>query len=239
MALESDFPGGRVRQQENLQWTFRAEHFNPEFWREQPGFAATAGGRGGSCLIEIDGRKAVLRRYRRGGFVGNLCSDQYLWLGQARSRPWREWDILEQARAAGLPAPEPLAACTNRSLLWYRAALVTAFIDDTEMMTQKLRRQPLARKSWYELGTLIKRMHSAGIRHADLTSDNILIDSRDRFYLVDFDKASNMPRLDDWQWQPLYRFQRALDKRHRQQALDYGPEDWQAFMDGYQSSEHP
>jgi len=207
----------------------------PEYWQGKPGYQSTIGGRGGSCLIQIDGRKAVLRRYHRGGVAGGLSSDRYLWHGQARSRPWREWDILMQARAAGLPVPEPLAACTCRSGLWYRAALITAFLDDTEMMTQRLRRERLPRDRWFALGALIKRMHAAGIRHADLTTDNILLDSDDRLYLVDFDKARNMKRLDDWQWQPLYRLRRAIDKRHGQQPLHCGEDDWQAFMDGYES----
>jgi 3-deoxy-D-manno-octulosonic acid kinase len=235
MAAESDSGNCRIRQQAELGWQFEEQHFNPEFWRERAGFEATIGGRGGSCLIEIEGRRAVLRRYRRGGAAGKLFSDQYLWLGQARSRSWREWDILLRARAAGLPAPEPIAACTCRRGPWYRAALVTAFLDDTQMMTQRLQREPLSRKCWNGLGSLIKRMHLCGIRHADLTSDNILMDSADRFFLVDFDKARVMKQLDDWQWQPLYRFQRALEKRHRQRHLHYDAEDWQAFMDGYQA----
>ena len=131
--------------------------------------------------------------------------------------------------------PEPLAACTCRSALWYRAALLTAYLDDTAMMTQRLRREPLARKRWYDLGILIRRMHGSGIRHVDLNPDNILVDSVDRFYLVDFDRARLMPRLDDWQWRPLYRLQRGLLKRNRQQALNYDEDDWQALMDGYQS----
>ena len=235
MALESDSAGCRVRQQAYLDWRFSAEHFTTEFWQQDETFAAVAGGRGGSCRIEIDGRRAVLRRYRRGGAVSKLLNDQYLWLGQARTRPWREWEILERACAAGLPVPEPLAACTCRSALWYRAALITAYLDDTEMMTQRLRREPLARKRWYDLGILIRRMHGSGILHVDLNPDNILVDSADRFYLVDFDRARLMPRLDDWQWRPLYRLQRGLLKRNRQQALNYDEDDWQAFMDGYQS----
>ena len=78
-------------------------------------------------------------------------------------------------------------------------------------------------------------MHVAGIRHADLTSDNILMDSSDRLYLVDFDKASIMGGLDDWQWQPLYRFQRSIEKRHKNQHLHYDADDWQVLMDAYQS----
>ena len=224
-----------VRQQPDFPWQFQAQHFEPDFWRDGAGFQATIGGRGGSCLIEVEGHKAVLRRYHRGGAVGSLLSDQYLWLGKSMSRPWREWEVLTRAREAGLPVPQPIAACTCRRLLWYFAALITAYLEDTEMMTQRLQRQKLPLDSWYQLGLLIRRMHAAGIRHADLTSDNILMDSQDRFYLVDFDKARLMKRIDDWQWQPLYRFQRSIEKRNRRQRLHYDEDDWQAFMDGYQS----
>jgi 3-deoxy-D-manno-octulosonic acid kinase len=232
---ESVTSNGRIRQQEEIDWQFQDEHFDPQFWQQKPGFQATIGGRGGSCLIELDGRKAVLRRYHRGGIMGRVFFDQYLWLGQSLSRPWREWDILLQARAADLPVPEPVAAFTCRSGLWYRAALITAFLDDTEMMTQRLQRESLSRECWNKLGLLVKQMHTAGIRHADLTSDNILMDSSDRFYLVDFDKARIMNKLDDWQWRPLYRFQRSIEKRDGQQHLHYDADDWQALMDGYQS----
>ena len=80
-----------------------------------------------------------------------------------------------------------------------------------------------------------ENLRKAGIRHADLTSDNILMDSSDRLYLVDFDKASIMSGLDDWQWQPLYRFQRSIEKRHKNQHLHYDADDWQVLMDAYQS----
>jgi len=82
---------------------------------------------------------------------------------------------------------------------------------------------------------LIRRMHSAEIRHADLTTDNILIDSGKRFFLVDFDKARVVERLGDWQWQPLKRLKRSIVKRHGQQALHFDADDWQALIDGYQS----
>ena len=177
----------QIRQQQGLAWQFEDEHFDPRYWQGKDGFQATIGGRGGSCMIDIDGRRAVLRRYHRGGLAGSLLSDQYLWLGQSRSRPWREWDVLIRAREAGLPVPEPVAACTCRFGMLYRASLITFFLDDTEMMTQRLQREKLSRECWKNLGLLVKQMHVAGIRHADLTSDNILMDSSDRFYLVDFD----------------------------------------------------
>lgn len=225
----------RIRQQADIDWQFAEEHFELSYWRRQPGFETTAGGRGGSCVIEVVGRRMLLRRYRRGGAVRKLTSDKYFWLGQSLSRPWREWDMLTLAREAELPAPEPVAACICRSGPWYRAALITAYLEGTEMLTQRLRQRQMPRENWYQLGLLVKKMHASGIRHADLNSDNVLLDSRERFYLVDFDKARVMKGLGDWQWQPLLRFQRSLEKRNRKQRLHFDSEDWQAFMDGYQS----
>ncbi len=211
-------------------------HFSRDFWQEKPEFQSMPGGRGGSCRITIDGRRAVLRPYYRGGLVSKIFSDQYVWLGKQRSRPWREWQVLRKARAVGLPVPDPIGACVCRSGLIYRAALITAYLEDTEMLTARLSREKLDAELWYRLGTLIKRLQAEGIRHADLNSDNILLDSQNRFYLLDFDKARIMPKLDDWQWRPLYRLQRSIVKRDRSQGLHYNEDDWQSFMDGYQSS---
>jgi 3-deoxy-D-manno-octulosonic acid kinase len=225
----------RIRQQANIDWQFSDEHFELAYWHQQPGYETTRGGRGGSAVITVAGRRMLLRRYRRGGRMRKLTSDQYVWFGLSLTRPWREWDMLLRARESGLPAPEPVAACVCRSGPWYRAALITAYLDDTEMLTQRLQRHQLPREDWHRLGLLVKKMHACGIRHADLNSDNVLLDSADRFYLIDFDKARVMKQLGDWQWQPLLRFQRSLEKRNRKQRLHYDDGDWQAFMDGYQS----
>ena len=224
-----------LQQADEIGAALEVRHFDPETWRNSEGFREYAGGRGGSCLIELDGHRAVLRRYHRGGLVARLLSNQYLWLGKNLSRPWREWEVLELALAAGLPVPQPLGACICRTGFWYRAALITAYLDDTEMLTERIERVELERDDWFRLGLLVKRLHDAGIRHADLTSDNVLIDSANRFYLVDFDQARVMPRLDDWQWRPLYRFQRSIEKRDRRRKLHFGSNEWQALMDGYQS----
>ncbi len=213
-----------------------AQHFSADYWRDRPGTETVAAGRGsGSLRIELDGQRAVLRQYYRGGAVGKLLSNQYFWLGRNLSRPWREWHILDRARRAGLPVPEAIGACACRSGLWYRAALITAYIEDTETLTARLRRERLPRSNWRELGRLVKRMQAEGIRHADLTSDNLLIDSKNRLFLIDFDRARVMNRLDDWQWLTLYRFQRSMLKRDRKLALNFTEDDWQAFMDSYES----
>ena len=222
-------------QAEGLWTTLDVAHFDPGYWHGSDGFRQQPGGRGGVCRIRLDDHQAVLRRYHRGGFVGKFLSDQYLWLGKGLSRPWREWKVLELARVAGLPVPEPLAACICRFGLYYRAALITAWLENTETLTARLERAELGAQGWYSLGRLIKRFHDSGIRHADLNSDNVLIDDEDRFYLIDFDRARVMKRLEDWQWRPLLRFRRSIEKRDRRRKLHFGDNDWQTFMDGYQS----
>ena len=224
-----------ILQRQDDERDFDASYFSPDHWQHQPGFRYMSGGRGGSCLVDIDGERAILRQYHRGGYIGRWLDNEYLWLGKTMSRPWREWQALRHARDAGLPVPEPIAACIWRFGLFYHAALMIHYFDDTEMLTQRLRREELPQRKWHELGLLIRRMHAAGIRHADLTSDNLLIDSEDRFYIVDFDKASVMRRLDDWQWRPLYRFQRSVLKRKRNKPLHFTEDDWQTLMDGYQA----
>ena len=211
------------------------EHFDIDYWRDRPGFREMTSGRGGSVRISLADGDAVLRRYYRGGWASRLLDDRYLWLGRKRTRPWREWDILEHALASELPVPQPVGACVCRDGPWYRAALITAYLADTETLTQRLERQKLSPKDWRRLGVLIRQMQAAGIRHADLNSDNVLIDARHRFHLIDFDKARVIPRLDDWQWGPLYRFQRSLLKRGQTRSLNYTDENWQALMDGYES----
>ena len=235
MPRESRSGNCHILQPRDSRQTLEAEQFSPDYWGGGQAFDSQIGGRGGSCLIEIDGVRAVLRQYHRGGFVGNLLSNQYFWTGRQSSRPWREWQVLERARDAGLPVPEPIAACVCRRFFWYRAALITAYLEDTEMLTKRLERVPLEPGLWRSLGQLFKRLHDEGIQHADLTSDNVLIDSANRFYLIDFDRARIMKRLDDWQWMPLYRFQRSMIKRNRNRPLHYGEPEWQALMDGYQS----
>ena len=224
-----------ILQQRDDSRQLQPEQFEVTHWQQRPGYEVISSGRGGSVRIELDGRAAILRRYHRGGVVRKILSDQYLWMGKTLSRPWREWKILQRARRAGLPVPEPIAASICRTGLCYRAALITAYLPDTETLTNRLQRTELEPGCWHRIGLLIKRMHVAGIRHADLTSDNILIDSQDQFYLIDFDMAQVMNRIDDWQWRPLYRFQRSIEKRDRNQKLQFDEDDWQDLMDGYQS----
>jgi 3-deoxy-D-manno-octulosonic acid kinase len=178
----------------------------------------------------------MLRQYLRGGLIARFLTDQYLWLGKRKTRPWQEWTILKLAREAALPVPKPLAICFVRTGLYYRATLMTDFFEDTETLAESLTHNSLPKESWFELGQLLKQFQVKFFRHADLNANNILIDNRGQFFVIDFDRARMMSDLGDWQWKPLYRLQRSLDKINRASHLHYGDDDWQALMDGYQAT---
>ncbi|MCP4238494.1 MAG: 3-deoxy-D-manno-octulosonic acid kinase, partial [Aestuariibacter sp.] len=182
------------------------------------------------------GQAAVLRQYKRGGLIRRISADRYIWFGKSRSRPWREWQVLRRAREAGLPVANPLGACVWRSGLYYRAGLITAFLEGTETLAQRLSQSKLEHNIWLQLGKLLKNMQSLGFRHADLNANNLLIDQDSKIYVIDFDKGRIMKKLGNWQWSVLYRLQRSLVKIDRSKNLHYGDDDWQALMDGYQSS---
>ena len=212
-------------------------HFDAFYWRDKSESLPVFGGRGGSIRINLGGTSAILRQYLRGGLAAHVSVDRYLWLGKSRTRAWREWSLLKLAKEAGLPVPTPLGACVCRSGLLYRAAIITVYIENTETLAERLMHSRLDLKSWQQLGLLLKQFHELCFRHADLNANNLLIDAHDRFYIIDFDKARIMKSLDDWQWTPLRRLQRSLEKIDRRQKLHYRQGDWQALMDGYQSTD--
>ena len=236
MSQENQLERCYILHDEDAVGNLELNHFDPAYWRANAEYEEVFGGRGGSIKINLEGRPSILRRYLRGGMVARLSTDRYLWLGRSRTRAWREWTVLRQALEAGLPVPTPLGACVCREGLLYRAAIITAYIDKSETLAERIGHSALGQKSWNRLGLLLKQFQGHYFRHADLNANNILIDDQDRFYIIDFDKARLMKNLDDWQWTVLRRLQRSLEKIDRQHKLYYRPTDWQALIDAYQST---
>ena len=225
-----------VLHDEDAVGSLEQRHFDPSYWRDKAEYEEVFGGRGGSIKINLGGKPAILRQYLRGGMVTRLSTNRYLWLGKSRTRAWREWSVLKLAIETGMPVPTPLGACVCKDGLLYRAAIITAYIDNSETLAHRIAHSALGQKSWRQLGMLLKRFQERGFRHADLNANNLLIDQQDKFYIIDFDKARMMKNLDNWQWSPLRRLQRSLEKIDRQHKLYYRPTDWQALIDGYQTT---
>jgi len=214
------------------------EHiFNPESHQEKGSLKGQALGRGTTYFIDVNGTQCVLRHYRRGGMVAKLLRDQYIWAGIQSTRAWREWDLLEHMLTMGLPAPAPVAARVVRKRFYYCADLITRRIENTQVLSAILQLSSIPEEIWQKIGATIKRFHSAGIYHADLNAQNILINSENQVFLIDFDKGCLRNPHSSWQHQNLKRLLRSLKKAQQIfTAFHFTEQDWQALMDGYQNS---
>jgi 3-deoxy-D-manno-octulosonic acid kinase len=175
----------------------------------------------------------ALRHYRRGGLPARLIEDRFLWLGEDRSRSFREWRLLRRLHDAGLPVPRPVAARYVRRGARYSADLITARIADAEPLSARLAHGPLPPTVWRRLGRCVRAFHDAGVFHADLNAHNLLLDGAGTPWLLDFDRG-RLRAPGPWRQRNLDRFLRSLEKiRAQRPGLHAGAEDWAALLEGY------
>lgn len=206
--------------------------FEPARWRERGALIGEARGRGRALIVRHGDSQLVLRHYRRGGVLGPWLGDRYFWLGLGRSRAVREWYLLADLHARGLPVPRPIAARVRRSGLVYRADLVTERIAAAESLAQRLSHATLDAEHWRAIGQCVRQFHAAGVFHADLNAHNVLL-AASRVYLIDFDRG-RFRASGSWEAANLARLRRSLDKLVRQSERSYfREEDWAALVAGY------
>ena len=185
--------------------------FEREHWRALGALEETAGGRGTVAFVRDGGRRWVLRHYHRGGLVAALLGDHYLWTGAERTRAFREWRLLRELRAAGLPVPAPVAARYQRNGLFYRADLITEELPTRLTLAKALAQGPLEAASWHAVGATVGRLHGRGVHHADLNAHNLLLARDGGVHVVDFDRGRIRAR-GTWEQAVLERLQRSLRK---------------------------
>ncbi len=186
----------------------------------------TAGGRAAAWFVRVAGFDAVLRHYRRGGFVAKFIKNRYLWTGFAHTRSSQEFDLLLTLWRFGLPVPRPLGAAAWRSGLTYRAALLTQRIPHAKPLAQCVDLE-----TWRRAGVAIADMHQMGVWHADLNVYNVLFDDQAKVWLIDFDRGRLMAFLTPAQRaRNLSRLLRSLKKL----SLTQNHPNWCALVEGYQ-----
>ena len=181
-------------------------------WARHTSLRGAIGGRGNTWILAGSDGEWVLRHYRRGGVVRHFNQDLYLWQGLMNTRPWREWRLLSYLYMRGLPVPQPVAAQVVRYGPVYRGDLITRLIPDTHSLATRLHASDIENLPWDRIGACIRRFHAAGVYHADLNAHNILIDSHDQIYLVDFDRGERRAAGVLWQEANLGRLLRSLRK---------------------------
>jgi len=189
----------------------RLRQASPELLEAARGEPVRAG-RGRAWFVQGEYGAAVLRHYRRGGWIARLVRDRYLWLGEARARSIAEFGLMRRLRALGLPVPAPLAASYRRRGLLYRAAILVERVAPATAFADRVAGQGLA-APWDRVGSAIGRCHARGAHHADLNGHNLLLDGSDAVWLIDWDKGAIEAGPGDWCAAVLDRLERSLRKQ--------------------------
>ena len=189
--------------------------------------ADTPGGRGAlSRFSWLPGRDGLVRPCRRGGVMRFLGRNYVL-----ENRPLREFEAHCEAVARGIPAPTPLGIAWQRTGGFLRGALATEAVNAPDLLAW-LRLPENANPSAQattlrRCGALVRKMHDAGVWHADLQVKNLLV-SPEGPMLIDFDGARvGAPPGNVNRARNLLRFRRSLERRGLEPGL------FDAFLEGY------
>ena len=93
-------------------------------------------GRGNTLFVGNVPRQFVLRHYVRGGLIGKVVRDAYLWTGEDSTRPFAEWRMLAKMADSGLRVPRPAAARYCRKGPFYTADIITVRIPNVAPLSE-------------------------------------------------------------------------------------------------------
>lgn len=169
------------------------------------------------CGVWHGRRVVVKRRFPKPYRIAEL--DQRI---RAR-RTVKEAQIIHRAKEAGVPTP----------LLYLvdvaNATLVMEYVDGPQVKTligglSGERRAEI----FTRIGVLIGRLHTSGIIHGDLTTSNMILDSRGRIVFLDFGLSERSNTLED-RGIDIHLVKRVLYSTHH----EYAEECFSALMEGY------
>ena len=195
-----------------------------------------SGGRGNTMYVGNIPRQFVLRHFMRGGLIGKLVRDRYLWTGEDNTRSFVEWRLLAKLADNNLRVPRPAAARYCRSGLTYTADIITVRIPAVTALSQYIADRSRDEDFWRSTGAAIREFHACGVYHADMNAYNLQIDSAGRLWMLDFDRGRLLPP-GAWQQKTLGRLHRSLEKiKILNPRAHFDEGNWQALLDGYFSA---
>jgi 3-deoxy-D-manno-octulosonic acid kinase len=190
-------------------------------------------GRGDTMYVGNVPRQFVLRHYLRGGFIGKLVRDSYLWTGEANCRPFAEWRMLAKMADSGLRVPRPAAARYCKHGPIYTADIITVRIPNVMALSEYISAKPCSAEFWASLGAAVQGFHRIGVYHADMNAYNLQIDKDGDLWMLDFDRGRLLPP-GRWQQKTLSRLHRSLQKIVAlEPQLHFRRKNWEQFLEGY------
>ncbi len=212
------------------------EIFDPELLEARGQIVGRAGGRGEAYFLKCNGHHWVLRHYLRGGFIARFLHDQYLGFDVTRTRAWKEWYLLADLYARGFAVPRPVAARVRKQGMLYRADLITRCIEGSRPLASLLEEVPVSGRLWSDVGACIRVFHEAGVYHADLNANNILIDEKHHVYLIDFDRGE-IRKPGTWAAANLGRLERSFRKlKGLKSPFHFDEACWALLLGGYEGA---
>lgn len=139
----------------------------------------------------------VIKQYLRGGLMRFVLKNRYLKLGRTRAQA--EFELLQRLRPCGIRTPEPVAYA-YRGFPFYAAWLVTRKIENACTLAELSRHDDRrASRLMSKVIEQVGRLIDCGCIHVDLHPGNVLVDSSDNIFIIDFDKgymsAKNRERI--------------------------------------------
>lgn len=192
-------------------------------------------GRGTTWFLDTTaelGINVVLRHYYRGGLFGKIIKDSYFFTRFEASRAYKEFFLLQQMLAWGLPVPRPVAIKVERNFCCYRADIMLEKLENTQDLSKILQSHSLSNEQYEQIGKLIRHLHNHQIHHSDLNIHNILLGNDGKFWLIDFDKCG-IEAGENWKQNNLDRLLRSFKKEQGRLNILFNEENWQAILKGY------
>lgn len=211
------------------------EHiFSLTYWRSQQRVVGSAQGRGTTWFVQTASMTAALRHYWRGGLLGKVLQDQYMFTRWQDTRSYQEFKLLAYLHDNGVQVPRPIAARAIKSGCCYRADLLSEKIADAQDLVTVLSGRRLSHEEYHKIGHEIAKMHHLQVNHSDLNIHNILLDQQGQVWLIDFDKCHQQTQPGVWQQKNLARLQRSFRKEQAKRQIHWNEEDFEALLQGYQ-----
>lgn len=218
---------------------FDADHFalipkmfTSQYWQTANAITGQASGRGTTYFFQHNKNEYVLRHYRRGGLIGKVLSDQYLYTGLEKSRAWQEFRLLQHMKTLDLTCPTPIAALLKRSGLYYQADIISTRIPGAQDLHHILLVKSLPANIWQKIGQTIAKFHNQQIYHHDLNIHNIMLDNKHGVWLIDFDKCG-VRQDHTWKESNIARLKRSFIKEQRLRNIHWQLSDWQCLISAY------
>jgi 3-deoxy-D-manno-octulosonic acid kinase len=211
------------------------DRFEPAGWLHSEPLTGAhgSGGRGNTMYVGNIPRQFVLRHFMRGGLIGKLVRDRYVWTGADNTRSFREWRLLAKLAVNNLRVPRPAAARYCRRGPTYTADIITVRIPAVSPLSEYIAIRSRDEAFWRSTGASIREFHACGVYHADMNAYNLQIDSEGRMWMLDFDRGRLLPP-GAWQQKTLGRLHRSLLKiKNLDPRVHFDEDDWESLLEGY------